>query len=190
MPWTLEGTGEMLGVEAAPAEWREGDGTFSVKFGDLIDVEVKEQVAPDMTEPRRQGNCDAARLPGKMGAHPAERLLPMSGTLAVVATGRDAAGSEHLEPLGEKLFEVGDAPTLHQHVPMGAWRLALLALGPLGVDTQRRSAAEPALPGWRDLSLSSEGHLEVMPLGAVVGDHQPRSEIDIAVGLVAGGAET
>ena len=33
--------GEMLGVEQAPAEWRQSDGTFAVRFGELIDVEVE-----------------------------------------------------------------------------------------------------------------------------------------------------
>jgi hypothetical protein len=32
--------GEMAGVEQAPAEWRQSEGTFAVRFGELIDVEV------------------------------------------------------------------------------------------------------------------------------------------------------
>jgi hypothetical protein len=32
--------GEMAGIERAPAEWQDQDGTVSVRFGDLVDVEV------------------------------------------------------------------------------------------------------------------------------------------------------
>ena len=35
--------GEMAGIEQAPAEWSQKDGSFAVRFGDLIDVEVANQ---------------------------------------------------------------------------------------------------------------------------------------------------
>src|SRR5437763_3238958 len=34
--------GEMLGIEAAPATWKQSAGSFSVQFGELIDVEVQD----------------------------------------------------------------------------------------------------------------------------------------------------
>ena len=37
--------GEMAGIEQAPVEWHQSDGTFTVRFGDLIDVEVKDQLS-------------------------------------------------------------------------------------------------------------------------------------------------
>jgi hypothetical protein len=43
--------GEMVGIQSAPAEWRQSDGTFSVRFGDLIDVEVKAFIAGELAEP-------------------------------------------------------------------------------------------------------------------------------------------
>ena len=43
--------GEMAGIEQAPAEWHQSDGTFTVRFGDLIDVEVKEHLSGGLSEP-------------------------------------------------------------------------------------------------------------------------------------------
>jgi hypothetical protein len=48
--------GEMAGIEQAAAEWRQSDGTFAVRFGDLIDVEVHEFSAADLPEPVRVVN--------------------------------------------------------------------------------------------------------------------------------------
>jgi hypothetical protein len=60
--------GEMLGVETAPAEWRQSEDTFAVRFGDLIDVEVSSLTAGDMTEPVRLTNV----------FHPANTTLTVS----------------------------------------------------------------------------------------------------------------
>lgn len=60
--------GEMLGVEHAPADWRQSDGTFAVRFGDLIDVEVKSFTAGEMAEPVRLTNV----------FHPASTNLTLS----------------------------------------------------------------------------------------------------------------
>lgn len=60
--------GEMLGVEQAPADWRQSDGTFAVRFGDLIDVEVKSFTAGEMAEPVRLTNV----------FHPASTNLTLS----------------------------------------------------------------------------------------------------------------
>lgn len=60
--------GEMLGAESAPATWSQGDGTFSVRFGDLIDVEVKDFVAGEMAGPVQLFNID----------HPASATLTLS----------------------------------------------------------------------------------------------------------------
>ncbi len=43
--------GEMAGIEQAPVEWHQSDGTFTVRFGDLIDVEVKEHLSGGLSEP-------------------------------------------------------------------------------------------------------------------------------------------
>jgi hypothetical protein len=60
--------GEMLGVVQAPAEWHESDDTFAVRFGNLIDVEVKSFTAGDMAEPVRMTNV----------FHPANTTLTVS----------------------------------------------------------------------------------------------------------------
>ncbi len=43
--------GEMAGIERAPVEWHQSDDTFTVRFGDLIDVEVKSLLVGDLPEP-------------------------------------------------------------------------------------------------------------------------------------------
>ena len=60
--------GEMLGVEQAPAEWRQSDGTFAVRFGDLIDVEVTSFTAGGLAEPVQLVNV----------FHPANTTLTLS----------------------------------------------------------------------------------------------------------------
>jgi hypothetical protein len=46
----------MAGIEQVPTEWRASDGTFSVRFGDLIDVEVANFVSGGLPEPVRMAN--------------------------------------------------------------------------------------------------------------------------------------
>ncbi len=60
--------GEMAGIEQAPAEWRESDGTFSLRFGDLIDVEVETYKAGGLPDPVRLTNV----------FHPASSTLTLS----------------------------------------------------------------------------------------------------------------
>ena len=60
--------GEMLGIEQAPAEWRQSDGTFTVRFGDLIDVEVKTYMSGALAEPVQLVNV----------FHPANTTLTVS----------------------------------------------------------------------------------------------------------------
>jgi hypothetical protein len=60
--------GEMIGIERAPAEWRQSEGTFSVRFGDLIDVEVEAFTAGEMAEPVQLRNV----------FHPANTTLTVS----------------------------------------------------------------------------------------------------------------
>jgi hypothetical protein len=43
--------GEMAGVEQVAAEWRESDGTLSVRFGDLVDVEVSTARSGGLPDP-------------------------------------------------------------------------------------------------------------------------------------------
>jgi hypothetical protein len=60
--------GEMAGIEQAPAEWRDEDGTFAVKFGDLIDIEVQTLRMPDAPGPVQLANI----------FHPASSTLTVS----------------------------------------------------------------------------------------------------------------
>ena len=60
--------GEMAGIEQAPAEWKQSDGKLSVRFGELIDVEVAEQRSADMPGPVQLVNV----------FHPANTTLTVS----------------------------------------------------------------------------------------------------------------
>jgi hypothetical protein len=60
--------GEMAGIEQAPADWRDADGTFSVTFGDLIDIEVQTLQMPDTPGPVQLANI----------FHPANSTLTVS----------------------------------------------------------------------------------------------------------------
>ena len=60
--------GEMAGIEQAPAEWRQGDGIFAVKFGNLIDIEVSNQRSGDLPDPVQLVNV----------FHPASSTLTVS----------------------------------------------------------------------------------------------------------------
>jgi hypothetical protein len=48
--------GRMAGIEQAPAEWRQSGDTFSLRCGDLIDVEVTSTVSGGLPEPVRLVN--------------------------------------------------------------------------------------------------------------------------------------
>ena len=60
--------GEMAGIEQAPVEWQQSDGTFKVRFGDLIDVEVNEYLSGALSEPVQLVNV----------FHPANTTLTVS----------------------------------------------------------------------------------------------------------------
>jgi hypothetical protein len=60
--------GEMAGIEQAAAEWRQSDGELAVRFGDLIDVEVKAQISGDLSDPVQLVNV----------FHPANTTLTVS----------------------------------------------------------------------------------------------------------------
>ena len=60
--------GEMAGIEMAPAEWRQSDGTLAVRFGDLIDIEVKTLVTEGLSDPVQLTNI----------FHPANTTLTVS----------------------------------------------------------------------------------------------------------------
>jgi hypothetical protein len=60
--------GEMAGIQQAPAEWRQSGGTLSVRFGDLVDVEVKTYTSGGLPEPVRLTNV----------FHPANTTLTVS----------------------------------------------------------------------------------------------------------------
>jgi hypothetical protein len=59
---------EFLGVERAPIDIVEKDGTHSVKIGTSVDVEVQEQKFPDLPEPTRLANV----------GHPANTTLTIA----------------------------------------------------------------------------------------------------------------
>src|SRR5438045_6279504 len=60
--------GEMAGIEMAPAEWRQSDGTIAVRFGALIDIEVKTLVTEGLSDPVQLTNI----------FHPANTTLTVS----------------------------------------------------------------------------------------------------------------
>jgi hypothetical protein len=60
--------GEMAGIEQAAAEWRQSDGELAVRFGELIDVEVKAQISGDLSDPVQLVNV----------FHPANTTLTVS----------------------------------------------------------------------------------------------------------------
>jgi hypothetical protein len=60
--------GEMAGIEQAAAEWRQSDGTLSVRFGDLIDVEVSNVASGGLPDPVQLVNV----------FHPANSTLTVS----------------------------------------------------------------------------------------------------------------
>jgi hypothetical protein len=60
--------GEMAGIEQVSTQWRQSEGSFSVRFGDLIDVEVADYVSGGLPEPVRLANV----------FHPANTTLTVS----------------------------------------------------------------------------------------------------------------
>ena len=60
--------GEMAGIEQAPVEWHQSGDTFTVRFGDLIDVEVKSHLSGALSEPVQLVNV----------FHPANTTLTVS----------------------------------------------------------------------------------------------------------------
>ena len=60
--------GEMVGIEQAPVEWHQSGDTFTVRFGDLIDVEVKALLSGALSEPVQLVNV----------FHPANTTLTVS----------------------------------------------------------------------------------------------------------------
>ena len=60
--------GEMAGIEQAPVEWRQSGDTLTVRFGDLIDVEVKAWLSGALSEPVQLVNV----------FHPANTTLTVS----------------------------------------------------------------------------------------------------------------
>ena len=60
--------GEMAGIERAPAEWRQSNGTIAVRFGSLIDIEVETFVTPGLDGPVQLTNV----------FHPANTTLTLS----------------------------------------------------------------------------------------------------------------
>ena len=60
--------GEMAGIAQVPAEWHQSDDTFSVRFGELIDVQVKAQLSGALSDPVQLVNV----------FHPANTTLTVS----------------------------------------------------------------------------------------------------------------
>ncbi|GAA0910591.1 hypothetical protein GCM10009558_098760 [Virgisporangium aurantiacum] len=103
--------------------------------------------------------------------------------------GAAAAGADLLQALGQDVFQLGYRAALQQHVPVGARRLGLLLLRLVAVDEARDAAVELALPGGGYLGVDGERHLEPVALGAQVLAGLTRSQLGVAVGLVADGSE-
>ena len=88
--------GEVAGIEQASTTWSQSDGSFSVRFGDLIDVEVANFVSGALTEPVHVANV----------FHPANTTLTVSPATrshawmpsASVSTGPVRAASTRLSP--------------------------------------------------------------------------------------------
>src|SRR5438067_431786 len=100
-----------------------------------------------------------------------------------------AAGRPVGAEVGDDVLQLRDGAPLEQHVPVGAWRLGLLLLGFAAVDQPRDRTVELAFPGDRDLGVDGEGYLELVAPGAQVLARLPRSQLGVAVGLVADGSE-
>jgi hypothetical protein len=72
---------------------------------------------------------------------------------------------------------------------VGARRFDLLLLRLGAVDALALLAVEAALPGHRRFGVVRERHLEVVALGAAVGEGAAGGEVVVTVGLVADGSE-
>src|SRR5699024_5674615 len=98
-------------------------------------------------------------------------------------------GAEQLQALVEEHLEVLLAATLQEHVPVRAYGLAGLLLGPLVVAQECRGAAA-ALPDGRDVGLDREGQDDGVAVGAVVDGLLARCGEDALVGLHGEGAQS
>src|SRR4051795_31345 len=116
------------------------------------------------------------------GAPPSFRVLRSAGA--------SPPATEHLEALGEHLFEVLDGTTLEQHVPVGPRRLDLLG-GRLGPAHQLgRGTVELALPRVGELGVVSEGNREQVTRRAAVLGVLPLDRSGVPLGLVADAAQS
>src|SRR5689334_8683931 len=97
----------------------------------------------------------------------------------------DLALAEQLDPLGQQLLQLGDAPALAQHVPVRTGRLLLLRLRLVAGGAGGLAAAVRALPDRGYLGVVRHRHLDHVPAGAVVRDHLARRELDTTVVLEA-----
>src|SRR3954464_9188607 len=91
---------------------------------------------------------------------------PMWSTAGSAGAGTPAA--EHVEALGEHLFEVLDGTTLEEHVPVGPRGLDLLGGRLRAADELCGTTVELALPGVGELGVVSERHGEQVARGAPV----------------------
>src|SRR5690348_4020544 len=97
----------------------------------------------------------------------------------------DLALAEQLDPLGQQLLELRDAPALAQHVPVRTGRLLLLRLRLLAGGPGSLAAAVGALPDRGHLGVVRHGDLDHVAAGAVVRDHLAGSELNTTVILEA-----
>src|SRR5580658_7852935 len=149
-----------------------------------------------MRRPARPGAAGREPSPAGLAGSGALKVSAGSGALALarvrwglLALAGPALSPYHGQPLGQHLFEVGDAAPLHQHVPMAARRLDLLGLGQVTGGRDRDRAADSAFPVDRDLRLGSKRHAEAMALRAIEGHLLTRGQIGVTVVLVARGSE-
>src|SRR5699024_8992399 len=98
-------------------------------------------------------------------------------------------GAEQLQALVEEHLEVFLAATLQEHVPVRAYGLAGLLLGPLVV-AQECGGTAAALPDGRDVGLDREREDDGVAVGAVVDGLLARCGEDALVGLHREGAQS
>src|SRR5699024_10171325 len=98
-------------------------------------------------------------------------------------------GAEQLQALVEEHLEVLLAATLQEHVPVRAYGLAGLLLGPLVV-AQECGGTAAALPDGRDVGLDREREDDGVAVGAVVDGLLARCGEDALVGLHGEGAQS
>ena len=137
-----------------------------------------------------KGSAGPENRAGRMRA--SDRLPPVGRTVRrswATWCRSAAAGPQHVQSLGEHLFEVGDGAPLDQHVPVGTRSLDLLGLRFGQVDRLGGGAVQPAFPGRRQFGVVGERHAELVVALAPESNKLTRRGLRGVFGLVTDGAE-